>query len=209
MKSDIERKINSIADPQGIFQIPWSSRGPGWIGHLRRQRPRSHKCPENIRARETDCMTQELIPNWFFQMHDQFSLRKCLLSRGSLNCILFMGTYSGAYQREAPIRGTPLWKKQPDLFWQKINIIGKKGQSISKSVESGKHPLWFYRVQICAILFTRKEIIITLWPNRNDNDRVSIFTIDVDLQADERSERAFVCDPSKNHEALVLYLPCS
>jgi hypothetical protein len=57
-----------------------------------------------------------------------------------------------------------------------------------------------------VILLMRKEIIINIWPNRDNNDHILIITIDVDSQADERSASAFLFDPSKNHEALDLYL---
>jgi hypothetical protein len=57
-------------------------------------------------------------------------------------------------------------------------------------------------------MLTRKDVIITTWPDQDDNDHVLIITIDMDSQMDERSGRAFVLDPSRNHEALDLDLSC-
>jgi hypothetical protein len=59
---------------------------------------------------------------------------------------------------------------------------------------------------MCIILLTGKEVIVTIWPNRCDNDHVLIMTIDVDSQADERSGRALFVDSSKNHAAVDLHL---
>jgi hypothetical protein len=55
----------------------------------------------------------------------------------------------------------------------------------------------------------RREVIITFWPNRDDNNHVLIITTGVELQTNERSGQAFLFDPSKNHEALDPYLSCS
>jgi hypothetical protein len=62
---------------------------------------------------------------------------------------------------------------------------------------------------MCIILFTRQEISITIWPNRNGNDHVFIITKDVDSQMDERSGRTFLFDPSTKYEAPDPYLSCS
>jgi hypothetical protein len=55
----------------------------------------------------------------------------------------------------------------------------------------------------------RQEVIITIWPKRDDNNRVLIIAIDVDPQTAEQPGGAFFFDPSINHEVLDLYSSCS
>jgi hypothetical protein len=68
--------------------------------------------------------------------------------------------------------GISLCRKQLDLFWGKLNIVRKKGKLNFKSLKSGEHPFLFYLVQMCIILFTKKEIPFIDWPNRDDSDRL-------------------------------------
>jgi hypothetical protein len=55
----------------------------------------------------------------------------------------------------------------------------------------------------------RKKVIITIWLNRDGNENALIIAIDVDSQTNNQSRRSFCFDPSKNHEALDLYLSYS
>jgi hypothetical protein len=59
---------------------------------------------------------------------------------------------------------------------------------------------------MCVILL-RKEVIVTIWPNRDDNDHVLITTIDVDSQTGERSGRAFslILQKSMKHWISICY----
>jgi hypothetical protein len=54
---------------------------------------------------------------------------------------------------------------------------------------------------MCGILFTRKEVIVNIRPNRDDSDHVLAFAIDVDSQTTNDQDDLFF-DPLKNHKAL-------
>jgi hypothetical protein len=51
--------------------------------------------------------------------------------------LLTIQGYSAPYRREAPIGGTPLYKKQLGVFLQIFNILRKKGEINFKISEIG------------------------------------------------------------------------
>jgi hypothetical protein len=87
--------------------------------------------------------------------------------RYSQNCrpALLLAAY-----RSAAVSGRNSWT----CFGKNSRLLERKGSSISKELELGSHPFSFYTVQMWVILFTRKEVIIKIWPNHDDSDRVSI-----------------------------------
>jgi hypothetical protein len=56
---------------------------------------------------------------------------------------------------------------------------------------------------MCIILATTNEVLITIWPNRDDSNHVLIIPIDVDSQKTNDQDDLFF-DPPKNREALDL-----
>jgi hypothetical protein len=88
--------------------------------------------------------------------------------------------------------------------------LGQQGDS-----ELGLTPFRSFFNRLSVLRTSMKEIAgyvltkVTIWPNRDDSDHVLVITIEVDSRMGDRSGRAFCFDPSKNHEALDLYLSCS
>jgi hypothetical protein len=51
-----------------------------------------------------------------------------LFETESVTFLVKINGFLTAYRPFAPVCGTPLRKKQLDAFWQKINIVRKKGK---------------------------------------------------------------------------------
>jgi hypothetical protein len=83
--------------------------------------------------------------------------------------------------RSAGERHTCLAKNLLRVFLQIFNVLLKKEKLILKIVGIDQASFSFYIIQMRTILFARKEVIINIWPNRDDNNHVLIVTIDVDF----------------------------
>jgi hypothetical protein len=68
-----------------------------------------------------------------------------------------------------------------DGFGRILKSPQRKVSSLSKLLESAKHPFSIYRVEMYTMTFARKEVVINISPNRHDNDPVLIVTTDTDL----------------------------
>jgi hypothetical protein len=159
-------------------------------------------------ARTTFPLIQRLFPNMEHVLVDResFTERDLMATRGTpVTCLqrtFAPGNIASAiddvrrdsdlvqspYRREASIGGTPLYKKQLNMFLQIFNILRKKGEINFKIGGIGQAFAFILLSSKVRNSINEKGVMINFWPNRTVNDHVLIMMIDVNSERCERSK---------------------